>query len=127
MKTFVIVEPHKEVGQFMTETLARFLKDRAKDGAKVVDFLSFDEALEKLPSINEVAMVFVAFDAPTERGAYVAREIKGKLPNAKVILTSTFDAAEKARQFGLDDFIYKLDFVTLGKIWQLLQKHGIEL
>lgn len=123
MKTFVIVEPQEGVCQFMVEILKRFLKDRAK----VVDFLSFDEAWEKIPSTNEVAMIFVAFDAPTEWGAYVAGELKKALPKAKVILTSTFDAHEKAQQFGLDDFISKIDFAGIGKLGQLLQKHGIEL
>ncbi|MFA6273011.1 MAG: hypothetical protein WC673_00760 [Candidatus Paceibacterota bacterium] len=123
MKTFVIVEPNKEVCEFMVVILSRFLKDRAK----VVDFLSFNEALEKLPSINEVAMVFVALDAPTERGAYVAGEFKKALLEAKVILMSTTDAREKAVQLGLDDFVSKLDFAGIGKIDQLLQKHGIEL
>lgn len=123
MKTFVIVEPNKEVCQFMVDILTRFLKDRAR----VIDFLSFAEALEKLPSSEEVAMIFVAFDAPTEWGAYVAGELKKALPKTKVILTSTFDAHEKAEQKGLDDFVSKLDFASIGKIGQLLQKHGIEL
>lgn len=120
---FIIVEPHKDVCQFMVEILKRFLKDRAE----VVEFLSFDEAWWKIPSISEVAMVFVAFDAPTEWGAYIAGELKKSLPRAKIILTSTFDAAEKTQQFGLDDFVSKLDFAGIGKIGQLLQKHGIEL
>lgn len=123
MKTFIVVEPNKEVCEFMVVILTRFCKDRAK----VMDFLSFDEALEKLPSINEAAMVFVAFDAPTERGAHVASQIKEMLPNTKVILTSTIDASGKAAQLGLDDFVSKIDFFGIGRISQLLQKHGIEL
>ena len=123
MKTFVIVEPQEGVCQFMVEILKRFLKDRAK----VVDFLSFDEAWEKIPSISEVAMIFVAFDAPTERGGRVAQKFKRQFPDAKIILTSVFDFHEKAEQLGLDDFVSKIDFVSIGKLEQLLQKHGIEL
>lgn len=123
MKTFVIVEPQEAVCKFMVEILARFLKDQAK----IVDFVSFDKALGEIMSLNEVAMVFVAFDAPTERGAHVARHIKGALPKAKVILISTFDAKEEVVKFGLDDFISKLEFVTISKIPELMKKHGIEL
>jgi len=123
MKTFVIIEPSKEVCQFMVEILARFLRDRAE----VVDFVSFDKALEEIMSIKEVAMVFVAFNAPTERGPHIARHIKKALPSAKVILTSTFDAKEEAVKFDLDDFVTKIEFATIGRIHQLMEKHGIEL
>lgn len=112
----VIVDPNPAV----RELLIVSIEDATGEKCNAVEIPRFSEAQQVVEDHLDARAVFVTLDAPTQRGAQVARDIKMAHPNLRVYLTSSMDGHALASQLGLDGFLTKWDYAKREKLLHFL-------